>query len=156
MLCVVVHGILAHCLRAKMHSFVFKHVLNTNRTKCFRKQKANYFDETQFSVKLFCIADASTLTLFGVLFTFEVVLFIINTCHLHVFHQSPAKNHRMNYRKEKYGGKISTGQSFQVRLSVYLPVWVKYNGPESPSSQSSTPHCLVIRPKVGMVIDSDS
>lgn len=141
---------------SEMHSFVFKHVPNAKRTFFFRKQKANNFDKTQFSVKLFGIADASTLTLFGVLFIFEAVLIIINTCHLHVFYQSPAKNHRMNSRKEKYQEKISTGQSFQVRLSVYLPVWVKYNGPDSPSSQSSTPHCLVIRPKVGMVIDSDS
>lgn len=60
-----------------MHGFVFKHVLYTKRTNFFRKQKANNFDKTWFSVKLFGIADVSTKTLFGVLFTFEVVLFII-------------------------------------------------------------------------------
>lgn len=86
------------------------------------------------------------------LFTFGIVLFMETLAICMSF----TKNRGMNSRKKNMENNFSTGQSFQIGLSVYLPVWVKYNGPDSPSIPSPTPHCLVIRPKVGMVVDSDS
>lgn len=44
----------------------------------------------------------------------------------------------------------------KIQFSVELPVRVVYDGPDSPVCPNTTPHCLMIRIEVSMIIDSNT
>lgn len=69
-----------------------------------------------------------------------------------IFYISPF----VQYSYKGHGKMCCTVQFFKIQIPIELPVRIVNDGPYPPISPPSTPHCLVVRPKIGMVIDPNS
>lgn len=56
------------------------------------------------------------------------------------------------------GGEINyiTFEGIKIQLSVQLPVGIVYDGPDPPACPMTFPYCLVVWPKVSVVVYANS